>query len=490
MSERFDADVTLDSLQLSLFPTPTVTGGALSVQHHGWNDSHPLIYIRRFTADSSFIDLFLQEDQVHLVRLEGLEIYLPHRGNATSKTIREDDEDIESGQPGSDRTRLRIGIQTIIANGTQLEIAPKEAGKDPMRFDIQQLTLHSVGSSQAMRFEAALRNPKPPGLINTQGRFGPWQKADPRATGLSGDYTFEGADLSVFKGIGGILSSTGSYGGVLQHIEVKGQTDTPDFVLRRKGTPVHLRTTFQATVNGMNGDTILENVDARFLQSEFICKGDVSRAENGKGRRVALYAVTGKSARMQDILQLVMGDEKPAALTGNVQFQSKIVIPPEKEPVIDKLQLNGQFHLTAATFTSPKVNEKLATLSNRARGITARQQQEQSPQQTVASEMSAKFDLKNGTISLRPLSFRIPGATVNLNGTFNMPSRTMQLAGLFRMQSTLSDTQSGVKHWVLKPIDPLFEKDGAGVQLPFEVKGTQEQPVLSVLALHHTFKVK
>jgi hypothetical protein len=58
------------------------------------------------------------------------------------------------------------------------------------------------------------------------------------------------------------------------------------------------------------------------------------------------------------------------------------------------------------------------------------------------------------------------------------------------MQATLSDTQSGLKHWLLKPVDPFFEKDGAGLELPFDVTGSEDHPTLSVSAFHHTFEVK
>jgi hypothetical protein len=487
IGERFDADVTLGGLQLSLF-TPSATGGSLVVRHRGWNDRHPLIYISHFSAESTFFNLFFQRDKVRLLTIEGLQIHVPHRGQSASKTTRQEGEEIETNQPGKDRTQLKIGIATIVADGTQLEIEPKDPGKEPLRFDIRKLKLHSVGPGQPMRFESVLHNPKPPGLITTHGHFGPWQKEDPRATAVSGEYEFRNADLSVFKGISGILSSTGAFDGVLQHIQVRGQTDTPDFALRKRGSPVHLQTTFRSIVNGMNGDTILDNIDARFLHSEFICKGDVSKKSGRDGKTVNLLAVTKQNARMEDILTLVMADKAPF-MTGAVQFQSKILIPPGPEAVIDKLRLDGDFKLTSAVFTSPKVNGKIATLSDRARGIT-KDEEDKIPQQTIASGLSSKFSMEGGTLALRSLLFCVPGASVKLNGTLNLPSRRLDLKGLFLMRATLSDTQSGLKHWLLKPIDPLFEKDGAGLELPFDVTGTQDHPTLSVSAFHHTFRVK
>src|SRR5690242_12552744 len=250
LQNRFDADVQLKSLDLSLFPEPNVVGEGLVISHKQWSDSTPLISIRRFAARTDFLTVLNRKNHVDFVRLEGLEIHVPPRGSSASKESVEANHTVESGEPGSDKTQLQFLIQTIVADGTVLEIEPKEPGKDPLRFDIKELTLHSVGPGQPMAFDALLTNAKPPGLIDSTGRFGPWQKDDPRSTPVSGDYKFEHADLGVFKGIRGILSSVGKYHGVLQHIEVDGTTDTPDFALKRGGSPVHLKTKFHSVVNG------------------------------------------------------------------------------------------------------------------------------------------------------------------------------------------------------------------------------------------------
>jgi hypothetical protein len=487
LSNRFDADVELKGLELSLLPQPTVVGEGLAIRHKAWNDRHPLIAIRRFTAESSFWNLFFQRDRVRRLDLEGLEIHIPPRGKSASAVEKKNDEEIESGQAGPDRSRLRIGLETLVADGTVLEIEPKEAGKKPLLFDIRKLTMHSVGPGEPLQFNATLENAKPPGLIVTQGRFGPWQKDDPRATAVSGKYTFRNADLSVFRGIRGILSSDGKYGGVLQHIEVAGNTDTPDFALARKGAPVDLKTTFHAIVNGANGDTILDPVDARFLNSEFLCGGGVIKEEGDKGKTVSLDAAT-KHGRIEDILQLVLGDEKPM-LVGNVSFASKIVIPPGHEEVLDKLQLDGSFRLKSLRFTSPKAKRRLDTLSARARGID-KEEEKQQGLEDVASNLSARFRLDNGVATFSRLSFEVPGSQVKLAGNYNLRFERVAMVGIFRMQARLSATQSGVKHWLLVPFDPIFEKHGAGFEVPFRIDGTREHPDISVSALHHTFTIK
>jgi len=486
LEDRFDADVELKSLDLSLYPLPKAVGEGLSIRHKGWTDPHPLIYIRRFTAQTDFSTLIDRRNQVSLVRLEGLEIHLPPRGGSTLRESVENNYKVASAEPGKDTTRFRFLIKTIIADGTVLEIEPKEEGKDPLRFDIRTLRLHSVGPGQAMAFKASLTNAKPPGLIDTSGSFGPWQKDDPRSTAVSGNYTFQNANLGVFKGISGILSSTGKYGGVLQHIEVNGTTDTPRFALKRGGEPVHLTTSFHSAVDGTDGDTILDPVDAHFLHSEFICRGGVVHQPGQPGKTVSLDAVTSH-ARMEDILRLIVGNGKPF-LTGAVDFKSKILIPPGHEDVLDKLSLDGAFNVSAAQFTSPKVGQRLETLSDRARGVSKKEEEDQ-PQQNVASDFRGRFTLKHGVTTFSSLSFSVPGAAIQLAGKYNLRTEQIDMSGQFRMQATLSQTQSGVKELLLKPLDRFFQKNGAGFELPIVISGTKSSPEIGTEIFHRKITI-
>ena len=115
--------------------------------------------------------------------------------------------------------------------------------------------------------------------------------ADPGETPLTGDYRFEHADLSGFKGIAGILSSTGHYQGTLRDLVVDGETDTPDFRLTHFGTALPLHTKFHAKVDGTNGDTWLEPVDAMLGQLALWTRGtDCARGPAAGGK-------TGRRAR-------------------------------------------------------------------------------------------------------------------------------------------------------------------------------------------------
>ena len=149
-----------------------------------------------------------------------------------------------------------FSIFKVYADGAVLYVLRKDPKAEPMEFDIRKLILQSAGIGQAMTFKAELTNPKPPGMIESTGHFGPWNLDEPGDTKLSGHYTFAHADLSVFNGISGMLSSVGDYSGRLNNIVADGTTDTPDFQLDRSAAAVHLTTRFHAIIDGLTGNVI------------------------------------------------------------------------------------------------------------------------------------------------------------------------------------------------------------------------------------------
>jgi hypothetical protein len=44
------------------------------------------------------------------------------------------------------------------------------------------------------------------------------------------------------------------------------------------------------------------------------------------------------------------------------------------------------------------------------------------------------------------------------------------------LQAKISQTMTGWKHWLLKPVDPFFSKNGAGTFLKIKVTGSSKQP--------------
>jgi len=483
LAERFDSTVTIGRLRVTLLPIASVSADNVVIQYHHRSDVPPLIKIRRFTARTDIPSIFGDVRQIHLVKLEGLEIRIPSGTLRHEQFAKDDDSDTGNAlQPTDDSgNSMPFLISEISADGTLLEILPKKEGAEPLDFEIKQLKLRSVGPHRPMAFVANLMNAKPPGLIQTEGQFGPWQKQEPSATRVSGKYVFRDADLGVFKGISGTLASTGDYQGELDSIEVRGTTDTPNFQVGR-GSPVRLQTTFNALVDGTSGDTFLRPVEASFLNSSFVCRGGIAGTPGVKGKTVSLDVVS-KEARIQDMLALVV-QSKNSLMMGKMTFQSKFLLPPGDQEVLDKLYLKGKFNLSGARFTNASVQDKIDTLSNRGRGI-----KKDSPQagDDIASHFAANFTLRRATLSLSALSFSVPGAHVRLNGHYGLKSEALDFHGHIRLRATLSHMVSGWKSLLLKPVDPFFKKDGAGAVLPISITGTKSDPHYG-LDFHHKDK--
>ena len=222
-------------------------------------------------------------------------------------------------------------------------------------------------------------------------------------------------------------------------------------------------------MDGSDGDTYLERVDARFLETELVARGAVVGFEGVKGRQIEVD-VQIDNGRIEDLLKLAVNSEKPI-LVGRTQLNAKLVIPPEKKKVIDKLQLRGEFGLVQGKFTDPSVQSKLVGLSQRGRGLPSAQ-----PAGEVLSNLKARFGVENATARFSRLTFSVPGADVLLAGRFGLRDESLDFRGRLRLQATLSQAVGGLKGFFLKAFDPFFKKPGAGTDLPIRITGTRKNP--------------
>src|SRR4030095_8383618 len=135
-------------------------------------------------------------------------------------------------------------------------------------FVIHSLSMQGVGVERRMPFRAELTNPLPQGGIKTEGRFGAWSKESPGATPVEGKYSFSDVDLGTVKGIAGTLTSTGDFRGPLGRTEGKGGARRPGSRLEYAKNALPLTTTFEAVVDGTDGDTYLKAVNAKLRRTE------------------------------------------------------------------------------------------------------------------------------------------------------------------------------------------------------------------------------
>ncbi len=211
-----------------------------------------------------------------------------------------------------------------------------------------------------------VHNPEPPGEVSVAGKFGEWNKADPAQTPIAGEYTFEQADLSVYEGVAGKLSSTGKFGGTLGHIDVAGTTDTPDFEVKSGKHPVRLTSEFTAYVDATRGDTFLKHVKANFWKTQVEAQGSIAGTPNGNGK-TALISLTANNARIEDILRLFDSESRPP-MSGSVILHARTEIPPGEEEFLKKVKVGGNFGIGSGKFSKSNTQEGVNRLSSGARG--------------------------------------------------------------------------------------------------------------------------
>jgi hypothetical protein len=491
LAERFDSQVDVRSVRVSVLPSLRITGEGVVLRHRGRTDVAPLIVVESFSADATIWGLTGGPVHLRRVRLEGLEINIPPGGldgddddfddideagrevatRGTRDTVSVDiAPPLAAGTTGAGRPTPLI-VDDLVSERAVLRILRRRAGKRPRVIEIHHLSMEDTGSNVPWKFSATLTIPTPPGRIETRGTFGPWNAEMPSRTALAAKYEFHDADLGTFDGIRGTLDSTGAFSGVLDRIEVDGETSVPDFALADVGHPVPLTTRFHAIVDGTSGNTWLRPVDARFLHTRLRATGGVVEQEGQDGHTIKLDVVM-REGRIEDVLRLAAKPKKPP-LSGALTLDTTIVLPPGKADEDQRLQLNGSFGITQARFNTGDVQAKVNELSQKARGTREAEADQ------VVSRLNGRFVMRRGVIRFSNVSFAVPGAQVNLSGRYVVESEAVDFRGEARLDARLSQMTGGVAAFFLKLVDPIVRHRDVTV-LPLTVRGTAENPEFRV----------
>jgi len=473
VSNRFAARVDVDAANITIIPRPAIAGSRLRVHlRNADTDLPPLISVNAFEASAPFTGL--TGPRVHLgnVTLTGTDIRIPPGG--LKPTVRSLDTS-GPGAPARDNGPS-IVIDEIVSHDARLEIATRKPNKLPRVFEIHDLIMRGFGLPEGAHFQAGVTNAIPRGRVETTGVFGPWLTEDPSLTPIRGEYSFRNANLDDIKGIGGILSSVGQYRGTLERIEVDGQTETPEFSIDIANQPVPLFTRFKAIVDGTNGDTWLDRVDARLGQSNILASGAIVRDRDVKGRHVALD-IQIRDARIEDVLQLAVKATK-APMTGRMELTTTFLLPAGEQDVIDRLNLNGRFRLAQARFSNIDVQRRIEALSLRARGDE--NAEATGSGSSVVSNLRGRFVMRGAKIDFTELTFSIPGAEVQLAGLYDLRKETLDFQGELLVQASLADMTSGFKSFLARLAQPFFRREGGGSRFPIKISGPRSKPVFGL----------
>ena len=488
LSERFHARVELDGFHISLLDGLAAEGNGLRIWPPAENSAAAtpsttaLIQLDHFSfhTDANLRHLAMMviqnQGELHIpsVELSGLAIHIPPHSHLAQFATQ--------NKGTAPYPHLTFSIDKIICSRSTLILGTDKPNKDPLEFEISTLALTELALNAPLHYEATLTIPRPSGPIQTSGSYGPVNFSDLGDSPITGDYSLSNADLSVFKGIAGRLASTGHYTGTPRTLDVTGETSTPDFRLTHFGNQLPLTTHFTAQVDATNGDTRLNTVTATLGHSHFNLSGTILRMQNATepraphGHEIALTA-NSTNSRIEDFLRLT--SNKPATLlSGTAAFNATFHLPPGSAPIHQRMQINGKFHLAGTHFTSEKAQKVIMELSLRGQGHP--EQIKTTDPATIDSSISGDLHITSGLITLPNLLYTVPGAIINLKGTYLLDGGELNFDGAAKLDAPISRLIGGKFGKYLKPADQFLKRQGAGTFLPIHITGNREDPKVGV----------
>jgi hypothetical protein len=435
------ANVRFGSFHQKYFPPGCVAENVIFQRE---NSAEPLITIRRLTIRSYFGGML--HNHVSLVRAEGMHISLGNSDFAQTNS---------SNQQST--------VDRLVADDAVLEIRRRDPEHN-LRFVFHKFTMRNLGGTGPVAFSAVFDNPLPAGVLRTSGQFGPWNGSHPDQTPISGKYSLEQADLSVFKGIGGIISSNGDFSGTFKQINLEGSTTTPAFEVTKTHHSLPLATHFTAWVDADNGNVVLHQVKAQFGHNDILAQGTIGPTANGK--RAALLNLRCERGRIEDVFYPFIHSPR-SPLTGDAAFTMKVTIPSGHEPFLQRLDLRSDFQIHNARFTHEETQRRLNNIA-------------ESPGQKDATETLSDFQgtvaVANGVAHFSYLSVHDQGAAAVFKGSFGLIDERVNMYGKLKTAASLAKTTHGMSSVFAKVLEPFFKKRPHVNVVPVKIGGTYKHP--------------
>jgi hypothetical protein len=130
--------------------------------------------------------------------------------------------------------------------------------------------------------------------------------------------------------------------------------------------------------------------------------------------------------------------------------------------------------LDQARFTSFNVQQRVNMLSEKGRpGASA-------AGGSVVSRLRGRFALSDAALSFSELTFSVPGAAIQLVGSYHLERETLDFRGDLLLDAALRETTSGFKAVLATIAQPFFRRPGGGSRIPINVRGTRERPELGL----------
>lgn len=433
------ATVSIEKFRDTYFPPGCI---AESVVFQRQNSDHPLVTAQRIIIRA--YPSALLHKHVSLLRAEGLHVIL------TASDLARHESD-----------RQQQIVDRLEADDAVLEIPTKQRS---MKFVFHKFRMEGLGGHGPVKFAAELENPMPTGLVRTSGQFGPWNSQHSEGTAISGKYSLENADLSVFHGIAGQLSSTGEFHGTFKQMQVTGSTNSPQFEITKTHHALPLSSEFTASVDAFNGDVALPEVKARFGRNQIEVRGTVARGPDHK--RKAILDLRCDRGRIEDVFYPFIHSPK-SPLDGDVAFTMKVTIPGGHEPFEEKIDLSSEFRIMNAEFTHARTQDELNKI--------AENPDQKEPAETLA-DFRGQVELRNGVARFSSLSVEDQGAAAMFHGSYNLMNERVNFYGNLKTATSLTKTTHGLSAVFAKVLEPFFKKKPHETVVPVKISGTYSHP--------------
>lgn len=464
----FASQIKMEHYHRIYFPYPGFVADGLTLRRNSAPDLPPVGSAEHLRVEGRWIDLLLLHKRVKLVYVEGLHVVIPPTGSRANK---------EDFPPGSstDFAGPTTVVEELSIHNAELDLLRSEDGR--YSFPIAHLVIRNLRRGEAISYDLDMQNAQPTGRIRAHGSFGPLTPNALGSTPVFGEFAFAPVNLADVHGISGTLSATGSFRGTLEDIETSAESTTPDFAVGSgRRTPVSTRVSVM--VNGLNGDVLLRAVDVETGKTRIHAHGNI--VGSPKVTRLELSVAEG---RAEDLLRPFVHGKVP--VTGAVRLHShaSIAAASGKRSFFERLRMDGGFDIPAELLTNRPTERKLTAFSLRAEKGSS-PVDDPAGDYGVLSGLRGAVAVRNGIASTDRLTFLVPGAKINLRGSYDLRNQKAHLLGDLHMQTDVSHVTTGWKSLLLKPLAPLFKKDGAGAVVPIAITGSPGAYKVSQNILH------
>jgi hypothetical protein len=455
----FSSKVTINHFRRTYLPHPGFVADGIVLHRNSAPDLPPVGSARELMIQSHWLDMLMLRREISLVRVTGMHIVIPPVGS------RANHEDFPPGA-SKDFTGPSTVVDEFQIRDSQLDIMRTNGQR--YSFPIHNIVMRHLLRGHPVAFSVDMRSAELVGRIQAQGTFGPLQPDNLGGTHLSGSFTFSHADLHGIGTLRGMLSAKGHFSGALDAVRGDATAQVQDFAVS-EGEPVPITGAAQVTVNGLNGDLILNSITARTNDTLLHAEGRI--VGSPAATDVDLLVTQG---RAQDLLKPFL--HAPVPIAGDVWVKAHAHVEPAEhgEGFLRRLRMDGGFNVPTDMVTVPSAEKTLSAFSDRAQKPSppVRNANDDSSATDVVSAVQGYANITNGVISTRHLTFDIPGATTDLRGTFDLHTTDVHLLGKLRMQRNISHAVTGFKSILLKPLIPFFRGHKAGAVIPIAVTGT------------------